>query len=91
MFVLLYVRVGIIAFFILTMFALLYVRVGIIAYFILTMFAVLYVRVGILLICGMHLHDVISLLRRQVRTYNTYLILPLVIEVSVPSLESIYV
>ena len=55
------------------------------------MFAVLYVRVGILLICGMHLHDVISLLRREVRTYNTYLILPLVIEVSVPSLESIYV
>ena len=55
------------------------------------MFAVLYVRIGILLICGMHLHDVISLLRRQVRTYNTYLILPLVIEVSVPSLESIYV
>ena len=37
------------------------------------------------------MHDVISLLRREVRTYSTYLILPLVIEMSVPSLESIYV
>ena len=91
MFALLYVRVGIIAFFILTMFALSYVTVGIITFFILTMFALLYVRVDILLIYGMHLHDVISLLRREVRTYNTYLNLPLVIEVSVPSLESIYV
>ena len=66
-------------------------RVDIIAFFILTMFALLYVRVGILLICGMHLHDVISLLRKEFRTYNTYSILPLVIEVSVPSLENIYV
>ena len=47
----------------------------------------LYVRVGILLICGIHLHDVISLLRREVRAHNTCLIPPLVIEVSAPSLE----
>jgi hypothetical protein len=43
MFAVLYVRVGIIASFILTMFALLYVTVGVIASFILTMFALLYV------------------------------------------------
>jgi hypothetical protein len=41
----LYVRVGIIASFILTMFVLVYVTVGIIASFILTMFALLYVTV----------------------------------------------
>ena len=45
----------------------------------------LYVRVDILLICGIHLHDVISLLRREVRADNTCLIPPLVIEVSAPS------
>ena len=83
--------VGIIASLILAMFALLYVRVGIIASIILTMFVLLYVRVGIQLIRGIHLHDVIISLRREVRALNTYLILPLVIEVSVPSLESIYV
>ena len=53
----------------------------IIAFFI-RVLSLLYVRDGSLLVCGIHLHGVISLLRREVRAHSTCLIPPLVIEVS---------
>jgi hypothetical protein len=59
-----------------------------IAFFIITLFAWLYVTVGIILTCGKQLRDHIISLRVEISANKTSLILPLLIEVPVPSQES---
>jgi hypothetical protein len=59
-----------------------------IAFFIITLFARLYVTVGIILTCRKQLRDHIISLRVEISANKTSLILPLLIEVPVPSQES---
>jgi hypothetical protein len=63
-------------------------NVQLIAFFIITLFTLLYVKVGILLTYWKHLHDYIISLSREVCARTTSIALPLIIEVSVLSLES---